>query len=433
MLDDNQGALEDLDKADVLKPNDAFTLSVRGAVKKDLDDYQGALEDLNKADDLKPNDAFTLSVRGDVKRMLDDNQGALEDLDKADDLAPNDALTLSVHGDVKRMLDDYQGALEDLDKADDLEPNDAFTLCVRGDVKRMLHDYQGALEDLDKADDLEPNDAFTLRVRGDVKRMLEDYQGALEDFNKANVLQLNDAFILTAYVNTNWSLNKYQAALEAIDKLHSLRPNDDYILQTRKWLKWMLDEYQPIIESLPFNSNIQSFTYDDLNFENELNPSLGRGAYGEVYQSCWKGITIAIKVLEWSGDHNEGAKKSFISEVNTLGSIQHINLVRLLGYCIEGLKHILVYEYISNSSLDKWLHGDKRLDWDKRICIIIGVARGLAHLHHNCDPTIVHLDIKPGNILLDKDYTPKLADFGLAKILHGRDENVVCAPPFFFG
>jgi interleukin-1 receptor-associated kinase 1 len=93
---------------------------------------------------------------------------------------------------------------------------------------------------------------------------------------------------------------------------------------------------------------------------------------------------------------------------------------------------MLVYEYISNSSLDKWLDGDKRLDWDKRICIIIGVAQGLAHLHHKCDPTIVHLDIKPGNILLDKDYTPKLADFGLAKILHGRDENVVCAPPFFF-
>jgi serine/threonine protein kinase len=111
--------------------------------------------------------------------------------------------------------------------------------------------------------------------------------------------------------------------------------------------------------------------------------------------------------------------------VNTLGSIQHINLVHLLGYCIEGSKHMVVYEYISNSSLDKWLNGDKRLDWDKRIRIIIGVAQGLAHLHHKCDPTIVHLDIKPGNILLDKDYTPKLADFGLAKILHGRDENVI--------
>ncbi|KAH8955755.1 hypothetical protein BDL97_07G003500 [Sphagnum fallax] len=294
-------------------------------------------------------------------------------------------------------------------------------LMRRGNVKRMLDDYQGALEDLDKADVLEPNDAFTLSVRGKVKRMLDDYQGALEDLDKADVLEPNHAFTLTTYAHTNWSLNKYQAAMEAMDKLHFLKPNDDFILQTRKWLKWMLDEYQPIIESLPFNSSIQPFTYNELNF----GLSLGKGAYGEVYQSCWKGIPIAIKILEWSGNHNEGAKKSFISEVNTLGSIQHINLVRLLGYCIEGLKHMLVYEYISNSSIDKWLDGDNRLDWDKRICIIIGVAQGLAHLHHKCDPAIVHLDIKPGNILLDKDYTPKLSDFGLAKKLHGRDENVI--------
>jgi serine/threonine protein kinase len=250
----------------------------------------------------------------------------------------------------------------------------------------------------------------------------------LEDLNKADVLEPNDAFTLTAYAHMNLSVNKYQAALEAIDKLHFLQPNDGFILQDRKWLKWMFDEYQPIIQSLPCNLDIRSFTYDELN----LGPSLGKGAYGEVYQSCWKGIPIAIKVLKWSGEHNEGAKKSFVLEVNTLGSIRHINLVRLLGYCIKGLKHMLVYEYISNSSLDKWLDGDKRLDWDKRKNIIIGVAQGLAHLHHKCDPTIFHLDIKPGNILLDKDYTPKLADFGLAKILHGRDENMVCATPFFF-
>jgi Flp pilus assembly protein TadD len=386
------------------------------------------LEDLDKADVIDSNNAFTLNVRGEAKGMLNDYQGALEDLDKADVIEPNNAFTLNVRGEVKRMLNDYHGALEDLNKADVLQPNDAFTLSVRGAIKRNLNDYQGALEDLDKADVLRPNDAFTLSARGAIKRNLNDYQGALEDLDKADVLRPNDAFTLTIYAHMNLSLNKYQVALEAIEKLHVLKPNDDFILQDRKWLKWMVDEYQPIIESLPFNLKIQSFTYDELNF----GPSLGKGAYGEVYLSSWKGITIAIKVLEWSGEHNEGAKKSFVSEMNTLGSIRHINLVRLLGYCIKGLKHMLVYEYISNSSLDKWLDGDKCLDWDKRICIIIGVAQGLAHLHHKCDTTIVHLDIKPGNILLDKDYTPKLADFGLAKILHDKYENVVCAPPFIF-
>ncbi|CAM6006992.1 unnamed protein product [Sphagnum balticum] len=181
----------------------------------------------------------------------------------------------------------------------------------------------------------------------------------------------------------------------------------------------MLNEYQPTIELLPFNSRIQFFPYNELKF----GKSLGKGAFGEVYQGCWKDTMIAIKVFKRSGSHNEGAKKSFISEVRILGSIQHINLVRLLGCCIKGLKHMLVYEYISNSSLDKWLDEDNLLDWDQRVCIIIGVAQGLAHLH-KCNPIIVHFDIKPQNILLDQDYTPKLADFGLAKILDGKDEDL---------
>jgi hypothetical protein len=97
-----------------------------------------------------------------------------------------------------------------------------------------------------------------------------------------------------------------------------------------------------------------------LNFQTHL----GR-AFGEVYESCWKGIYIAIKVLKWSGSHNEGVKKSFILEVCTLGLIQHSNLVRLLGHRIEGLKPMLVYEYMSNSSFDKCLFKDNLLDWDK--------------------------------------------------------------------
>jgi serine/threonine protein kinase len=151
----------------------------------------------------------------------------------------------------------------------------------------------------------------------------------------------------------------------------------------------------------------------------------------EVYKSKWKNIIVTIKVLIWSGSHNKCAQKSFISEMLILGSIQHTNFIRLLGYCIEGSKHVLVYEYMSNSSLDKWLLNENLLDWDKRMCIIIGVAQGLAYLHHECNPTIVHLDINPQNILLDNNYTPKLADFGLAKILDGSNENMVCAHDHF--
>jgi len=396
-------------------------LGNRGAVKSLLNDYQGALEDLDKADGLKPDNASILQKRGVVKKMLKDYQGTLEDLDKAHVLEQNNVTTLQYRAVVKMTLEDYQGALEDLDKADVLEPNNAFTLGNRGAIKSSLNDYQGALEDLDKADALEPNDAFTLGHRGDVKRVLKDYQGALEDFDKADVLEPNNVFTLISHAYTNWSLNNYQIALENVEKVCVLEPNNHLVLQSQKWLKWMLTEYQPMIESLHYNSSIRVFAYDEFN----ICKSLGKGSFGEVYQCHLEGIKIAVKVLKWNGSHNEGAKKSFTSEVRTLGLTQHINLVRLLGYCIEGLHHILVYEYMSNKSLDQWLSHDKHLNWNKRTSIIIGVAQGLAYLHHKCDPAIIHLDIKPGNILLDNDYTPKLADFGLAKILNVTNESVI--------
>jgi serine/threonine protein kinase len=381
------------------------------------------LEDLDKAHVLDPNNAFTLTIRGDVKKALKDYLGALEDQNKAHVLDPNNALILTSRGEVKKVLGNYQGALEDLDKAHAFHPNNAFSLVIRGDVKKELKDYQGALEDLDKAHAFDPNNAVILASRGNVKKALKDYQGAFEDLDKAQVLEPNNVFTLIIQAHVNWILNNYDVALKTLDEANVFQPNDDTILQTRKLLKWILDKYQPTIESLQHNSNIRAFTYNELKFQK----CLGKGAFGEVYKSKWNNIKIAIKVLIWNGSHNEGAQNSFISEVLTLGSIQHTNLVRLLGYYIEGSKHVLVYEYMSNSSLDKWLLNENLLDWDKRMSIIIGIAQGLAYLHHECNPTIVHLDINPQNILLDKNYTPKLGDFGLAKILDGSNENMVCA------
>jgi predicted Ser/Thr protein kinase len=103
-----------------------------------------------------------------------------------------------------------------------------------------------------------------------------------------------------------------------MEKFHVLEPNNHLILQTQNWLKWMLIEYQPI-KSLQCNLSIQLFAYDELNFWKFL----GKGLFGEVYEIHWKGIKIAIKVLNWSDSHNEGAKKSFTSEVCILGLTQH--------------------------------------------------------------------------------------------------------------
>ncbi|CAM6019760.1 unnamed protein product [Sphagnum balticum] len=254
--------------------------------------------------------------------------------------------------------------------------------------------------------------------------MLKDYQGALQDLDEANVLLPNNAFILVILSHVHWHLNNYRLALECLNKVDVDESDDYFIFQyNKKWLKWLSDEYQPIIESLQFNSNVKSFTFDELVTKNDSRKRLGQGLYGIVYEGNWEGKKIAIKILKGvDGSFNEGAKKSFISEVRTLGSIRHINLVQLLGYCIEGEGHALVYEYMSKSSLDKWLFDDKLnhfLNWHERMHIIIGIAKGLAFLHQ-CNPIILHLDIKPQNILLDIDYTPKLADFGLARLLDGE-------------
>jgi len=427
-LKDFKGALEDLDKADSLEPNNVFTYRTRGNVKIMLSDYQGALEDLDKANVFEPNNASTLKSHGEVKKLLNDYQGAFQDFEKVNILEPRNAFNLTLRGNAKKMLQDYQGALEDLNKAHFLEPNNAFNLRTRGEVKRMLQDYQGALKDLDKAHFLEPNNAFTLRTRGAVKRMLKDYQGTLQNLVEANDLLPNNTFILVILSQVHWHLNNYRLALECLDKV-DVNESDDYFKfqYDKKWLKWLVDEYQPIIESLQFNSNVRSFTFDELVTKNDSRKHLGQGSYGTVYEGNWEGKKIAIKVLKGvDGSFNESAKKSFISEVRTLGSIQHINLVQLLGYCIEGARHALVYEYMSKSSLDKWLFDDKLnhfLNWHERMHIIIGIAKGLAFLHQ-CNPIILHLDIKPQNILLDIDNTPKLADFGLARLLDGEQCQV---------
>ncbi|KAM0831371.1 hypothetical protein ACQ4PT_065590 [Festuca glaucescens] len=128
---------------------------------------------------------------------------------------------------------------------------------------------------------------------------------------------------------------------------------------------------------------------------------------------------VAVKKMEglWQGD------KQFRTEVSTLGLIQHVNLVRLLGFCSAGDQKMLVYEYMPNGSLEGYLFGGNSSSfpsWHDRYRIMLGVARGLVYLHDCCRECIIHCDIKPENILLDEDMSPRIADFGMAKLV-GRD------------
>ncbi|PWA76222.1 hypothetical protein CTI12_AA086050 [Artemisia annua] len=144
---------------------------------------------------------------------------------------------------------------------------------------------------------------------------------------------------------------------------------------------------------------------------------LGEGGFGDVYKGIVKdGNTVAVKRLALCSDI---AKANFESEVRIISNVHHRNLIRLLGCCNKGPELLLVLEYMANGCLEKFLYGEKRgtLNWRQRCDIILGTARGLAYLHEQYHVTIIHRDIKPSNILLDNDFQPKIADFGLARLL----------------
>nr|TKW03590.1 hypothetical protein SEVIR_7G051532v2 [Setaria viridis] len=155
----------------------------------------------------------------------------------------------------------------------------------------------------------------------------------------------------------------------------------------------------------------------------DFSKKLGEGGFGSVFQGKLDGETVAVKRLESAMQ----GKKEFLAEVETIGSIEHINLVRLIGFCAEKSHRLLVYEYMPRGSLDRWIyyrHNNAPLDWGTRYRIILDIAKGLCYLHEECRRKIAHLDIKPQNILLDEKYNAKLADFGLSKLID-RDQSRV--------
>ncbi|KAG2648697.1 cold-responsive protein kinase 1-like isoform X2 [Panicum virgatum] len=175
-------------------------------------------------------------------------------------------------------------------------------------------------------------------------------------------------------------------------------------------------------EDVPGGPNIKRYTYRELVRATEnFSPSnkIGEGGFGSVYKGQLKnGTIIAVKVL--SSESRQGVRE-FQNELVAISDISHDNLVKLYGYCVEGDQRILVYNHIENNSLAQTLlgsnHSNIQFNWKTRVNICLGIARGLAYLHHGVNPHIVHRDIKASNILLDRDLTPKISDFGLAKLL----------------
>ncbi|XP_071682406.1 probable LRR receptor-like serine/threonine-protein kinase At1g56140 [Lolium perenne] len=154
------------------------------------------------------------------------------------------------------------------------------------------------------------------------------------------------------------------------------------------------------------------------------NNLLGQGGYGSVYKGkLTDGRFVAVKQLS---ETSHQGKKEFATEIETISRVQHRNLVKLYGCCLEGNKPLLVYEYLENGSLDRALFGkgSAHLDWPTRFEICLGIARGLAYLHEESAIRVVHRDIKASNILLDANLKPKISDFGLAKLYDDQETHV---------
>ncbi|KAG0499284.1 hypothetical protein HPP92_003975 [Vanilla planifolia] len=186
-------------------------------------------------------------------------------------------------------------------------------------------------------------------------------------------------------------------------------------------------ESRPSSTTASFNSSIvactgsaKTFTLQEIEkATNKFEDSrvIGEGGFGRVYHGALEdGTRVAVKVLK--RDDQQGGRE-FLAEIEMLSRLHHRNLVKLIGICTEESIRCLVYELVPNGSVESHLHGvDKEmspLDWNARMKIALGAARGLAYLHEDSNPRVIHRDFKSSNILLEHDFTPKVSDFGLAR------------------
>ncbi|XP_022846446.1 rust resistance kinase Lr10-like [Olea europaea var. sylvestris] len=159
---------------------------------------------------------------------------------------------------------------------------------------------------------------------------------------------------------------------------------------------------------------------------NSFRDKLGEGGFAIVYRGKLPNdCLVAVKILKES----KGSGEEFINEVASISTTSHVNIVTLLGFCFEGSKRALIYDFMPNGSLDRFISNNNslpkdQLGWGKLLEIAVGIARGIEYLHQGCNTRILHFDIKPHNILLDKDFNPKISDFGLAKISPNRSSTV---------
>ncbi|GKV25684.1 hypothetical protein SLEP1_g35083 [Rubroshorea leprosula] len=187
---------------------------------------------------------------------------------------------------------------------------------------------------------------------------------------------------------------------------HSYRSKKEGQLKIVKFL----EDYKALKPSRYSYADIKRIT-------DQFKDKLGEGAYGTVFKGRLSNdVLVAVKVL----NNFKITGEEFINEVGSMCRIHHVNVTRLIGFCADGNKRALVYEYMPDESLEKFIFAtrdqNRSLRWENLQDIAIGIAKGIEYLHQGCDQQILHFDIKPHNILLDHNFNPKISDFGLAKL-----------------
>lgn len=218
----------------------------------------------------------------------------------------------------------------------------------------------------------------------------------------------------TSTVNSNGRVTKVRGQLPPTQNPSPARLKSDVSLNSRESSRHRRSSH-PNIAAKPFS--FQELAIATGNFREES--LLGEGGFGKVYKGLLANSKKIVAIKQLNQDGLQG-NREFIVEVLVLNLLNHPNLVKLIGYCADGDQRLLVYEYMSLGSLEDHLHyptpGMQPLDWNTRMRIAAGAAKGLEYLHEKANPPIIYRDLKCSNILLGEGYYPKLSDFGLAKL-----------------
>ncbi|KAL6848297.1 hypothetical protein ACP4OV_022425 [Aristida adscensionis] len=287
-----------------------------------------------------------------------------------------------------------------------------------GDVVRLMRSGFAV-----RFPDGQPGGGFSLRTI--LSRMYRNFREERANRRIVDLINVDFNFWEEILPNDQYTMTLWSVKWIAVLCRFVLAPLTIFIFLAHKYWKTRItiDAVEKFLQMQQMVGPTR-YAYTDITaITSHFREKLGQGGYGSVYKGVLLpgGLHVAVKMLSSSKCNGE----DFISEVSTIGRIHHLNVVRLMGFCSEEMRRALVYEYMPNGSLDKYIFSsEKRFSWDKLNEIALGIARGINYLHQGCDMQILHFDIKPHNILLDHNFVPKVADFGLAKLFPREDSFV---------